>query len=145
MQNKIMKPDPDVERETPVPEDLEIALSADPAIHKAWLGLTAIGRRDYIGWIGTAKQADTRRRRIERCCESLHEGKRRPCCYAVVPMDLYKALGNTPDAKANWSVLDANEKRDFSDWVEDSADRGERKSRVSRSIEILIAGHRKPE
>ena len=30
----------------------------------------------------------------------LVSGKRRPCCYAIVPMNLYKALAANPKAKA---------------------------------------------
>jgi len=101
-----------------VPVDIRNALAASPSAETAWNGLTAIGRRDFIAWINEAKQAETRQRRIERCCENLQKGKRRPCCYAVVPMDLYKALGESPEAKAQWSPLTADEKRDFPDWVE---------------------------
>jgi uncharacterized protein YdeI (YjbR/CyaY-like superfamily) len=125
-----------------VPEDLSAALAAVPAAETAWLALTPIGRRDFIGWINEAKQPETRRRRIERCCENLLKGKRRPCCYAVVPMDLYKALGALPESKAQWSRLSADEKRDLTEWVEASEDKPIRKSRIAEVCELLAAGRR---
>lgn len=130
--------------ETPVPEDLRSALAANCAAEAAWHDLTAISRRDFISWINEAKQPQTRARRIERCCENLLKGKRRPCCYAVVPMDLYKALGERPEAKAKWSGLSADEKRDFSDWVESAEDKPTRKARVEESCALLVAGKRAP-
>lgn len=128
----------------PVPEDLRQALKEVPAAEAAWNGLTAIGRRDFVGWINEAKQADTRKRRIGRCVENLMKGKRRPCCYAVVPMDLYKALGNAPEVKSQWSRLDANEKRNFSDWIEDSPEKATRKLRIVEACTMIATGTRAP-
>ncbi|MCW5941832.1 MAG: YdeI/OmpD-associated family protein [Fimbriimonadaceae bacterium] len=137
-----MNTDSGGQREAVVPDDLRAALAASPAAEAAWANLTAIGRRDFIAWIGEAKQEETRRRRIERCCENLLKGKRRPCCFAVVPMDLYKALGEVPPAKAQWSRLSADEKRDFSDYVEASPEKTARKERVAEAIGLLAAGKR---
>ncbi|MBI1755620.1 MAG: YdeI/OmpD-associated family protein [Fimbriimonas ginsengisoli] len=132
-----------------MPADLRQALAAAPLAEAAWRDLTPISRRDFMSWINEAKQAETRSRRIERCCENLAAGKRRPCCYAVVPMDLYKALGAAPvidgkGAKAQWSDLTANEKRDFSDWVEAAKERETRKGRIEEACAMLAAGKRSP-
>lgn len=121
-----------------------MALAAAPLALEVWGNLTAIGRRDFTSWINEAKQPETRQRRIERCCENLVKGKKRPCCYAVVPMDLYKALGNAPQAKAQWSALTADEKRDFSDWVEASEDKSIRRVRVEEACLKLASGERNP-
>ncbi len=126
------------------PDDLRQALAAAPLALAAWEGITEIGRRDYISWINEAKQAETRSRRIERCCENLLKGKKRPCCYAVVPMDFYKVLGESPEAKAQWSTLSANEKRDFSDWIESSEDKSMRKARIAQACAMLVAGKQGP-
>lgn len=126
-------------READVPADLTAALAAAPAAEAAWEALTPIGRRDFIAWINEAKQADTRRRRIERCCENLLKGKRRPCCFAVVPMDFYKALGEVPAAKARWGKLSSDERRDLTDWVEEAADKAERKARVVEAMRRLAS------
>ena len=139
---KMESMNPEPRGEVNVPEDLREALTSAPGAEAAWYALTAIGRRDFVGWINEAKQAETRQRTIERCCENLLKGKRRPCCYAVVPMDLYKALGESPEAKALWSTLSADEKRDFSDWVESSEDKATRKSRVQEACALLLAGNR---
>jgi len=133
----------------PASADLREALAASPKAEAAWNDLTPISRRDFTSWINEAKQPETRRRRIERCCENLAKGKRRPCCYAVVPMDLYKALGAAPvidgkGAKAQWSALTADEKRDFSDWVEASEDKATRKVRIEEACAQLAAGKRRP-
>src|SRR5206468_11126655 len=63
----------------------------------------------FISWIDSAKQPETRRRRIERACSMLAAGKRRPCCYSIVSFDLHKALAATPMAKAQWSDLRSEE------------------------------------
>ena len=130
--------------ETCAPTDLREALAAAPSALAAWGNLTPIGRRDFMSWIKEAKLPETRQRRIERCCENLVKGKRRPCCYAVVPMDLYKALGADPVAKTQWSSLTADEKRDFSDWIEDSPSREERKGRVKQACSMLTEGNSHP-
>lgn len=102
-----------VTREPKVPTDLHKALTDSPKAKTAWEGLTPIARRDFITWIESAKQKETHDRRIERTCSMLIKGKRRPCCYAVVPMDIYKELSNNPKAKAFWKTLSPNEKRDY--------------------------------
>lgn len=127
-----------------VPPDLREALAATPSAEAAWENLTAIGRRDFTSWINEAKQPETRARRIQRCCENLQKGKRRPCCYAVVPMDFYRAMGDDPAAKSKWSSLTADEKRDFSDWIEASGDKATRKARVAEACALIASGRREP-
>ena len=100
-----------------VPTDLRKALAATPVAKTQWSDLTPIARRDFISWIDSAKQPETRRRRIERACSMLAAGKRRPCCYSIVSFDLHKALAATPMAKAQWSDLTPTERRDFITWM----------------------------
>ena len=88
-----------------VPTDLRKALAATPMAKAQWSDLTPIARRDFISWIDSAKQPETRRRRIEKACSMLLAGKRRPCCYSIVSFNLYTALAATPMAKAQWSDL----------------------------------------
>src|SRR5438477_193652 len=54
------------ESEPRVPADLRKALAAAPMARVQWSDLTPIARRDFISWIDSAKQPETRRRRIER-------------------------------------------------------------------------------
>jgi hypothetical protein len=62
-------------------EDLQAALRADPSVLVLWENLKPLGRNEFICWVDDAKQLKTRQRRIERTCEELLEGKKRPCCW----------------------------------------------------------------
>jgi len=64
-----------------VPADLRTALAAVPAARAVWSDITRIARRDWIHWITSAKQSQTRARRIRSACEMLAAGKRRVCCF----------------------------------------------------------------
>ena len=63
-------------------DDMQAALTGDAAALALWQNLTPLGRNEFICWVEDAKQAKTRVRRIERTVEELHEGKKRPCCWA---------------------------------------------------------------
>ncbi|MCW2337988.1 hypothetical protein M2337_002221 [Sphingobium sp. B2D3A] len=63
-------------------DDLRHALTADADLPALWEKLTPLGRNEFICWVEDAKQAKTRERRIQRTCEELREGKKRPCCWA---------------------------------------------------------------
>jgi hypothetical protein len=69
------------EPEPRVPADLRKALAAAPKARATWSGITTIGRRDWILWITSAKQPETRARRIRNACDMLASGKRRVCCF----------------------------------------------------------------
>ena len=70
------------EPEPRVPADLRKALGAAPTkAREAWSDITPAARRDFIHWIVSAKQAETRARRIRNACSMLAAGKRRPCCF----------------------------------------------------------------
>jgi bacteriocin resistance YdeI/OmpD-like protein/uncharacterized protein DUF1905 len=70
------------EPEHTVPADLRKALAAAaPKARKLWSDITPIARRDWIQWITSAKQPETRARRIKNACSMLAAGKRRVCCF----------------------------------------------------------------
>ncbi len=69
------------EPEIRVPMDLRKALAAAPLAKAGWEDITPMARRDWIFSITSAKQAETRRRRIEKACDMLATGKRRLCCF----------------------------------------------------------------
>ncbi len=69
------------EPETRVPLDLRKALAAAPLAQALWADITPIARRDWILWISSAKQPETRWDRIEKACAMLASGKRRVCCF----------------------------------------------------------------
>jgi hypothetical protein len=64
-----------------VPADLKNALAAAPQAHTLWMEITPGARWDWIRWIRSTKQSETRRRRIEVALSKLKAGDRRPCCF----------------------------------------------------------------
>ena len=70
------------EPEPTVPADLRKALAAAaPKARELWSDITPNARRDWIHWITSAKQPETRARRIKNACSMLAAGKRRVCCF----------------------------------------------------------------
>ena len=69
------------EPEPEVPADLRKALATAPNARKLWSDITPNARRDWIHWITSAKQPETRARRIKNACSMLASGKRRVCCF----------------------------------------------------------------
>jgi len=68
--------------EPTIPADLRKALAtAAPKARALWSDITPIARRDWIHWITSAKQPETRTRRIKNACSMLAAGKRRVCCF----------------------------------------------------------------
>jgi len=67
--------------EPKVPLDLRKALAAAPKARALWSDITPVARRDWIHWITSAKQPETRARRIRNACAMLAAGKRRVCCF----------------------------------------------------------------
>src|SRR5207244_3568577 len=132
------------ESEARVPTDLRKALATAPKAKTQWSDLTPISRRDFISWIDSAKQPETRRRRIEKACSMLAAGKRRPCCYSIVSFNLYTALAATPMAKAQWSDLTPIERRDFISWMDSAKQRKAHKRRIEKACVMLAAGKRRP-
>jgi uncharacterized protein YdeI (YjbR/CyaY-like superfamily) len=127
-----------------VPTDLRKALAAASKAKAQWSYLTPIARRDFISWIDSAKQQETRKRRIERACSMLAAGKRRPCCYTIVSLDLHLALKATPKAKAQWSDLNPIERRDFISWMDSVKEPELHRRRIEKACAMLAAGKRRP-
>jgi uncharacterized protein YdeI (YjbR/CyaY-like superfamily) len=132
------------ESEAKVPTDLRKVLAAAPKAEARWNDLTPIARRDFISWISSAKQVETRGRRIERVPGMLASGKRRPCCYAIVPLNLYKALEAAPKAKTQWRDLTPAERRDFIGWIDSAKERQAHGRRIEKACMMLAAGKRHP-
>src|SRR5256714_8873025 len=140
-----MNPNPaGKESEPRVPTDLRKAFAATPMAKDQWRDLTPIARRDFISWIDSAKQQETRRRRIEKACSMLLAGKRRPCCYSIVSFDLYTALAASPTAKAQWSDLTAIERRHFISWMDSAKQPEIHQRRIEKACVLLAAGKRRP-
>jgi uncharacterized protein YdeI (YjbR/CyaY-like superfamily) len=138
-----MNPKPAGE-EPRVPTDLRKALAVTPMAKAQWSDLTPIARRDFISWMDSAKQPQTRRRRIERAASMLVAGKRRPCCYSIVSLNLYTALAASPMAKAQWSDLTPIERRDFISWMDSAKQPEAHRRRIEKACSMLAAGKRRP-
>ncbi len=130
--------------EPKVPADLRKALAADPKVSALWKEITPVARRDFVSWVESAKLSETRKRRIMVACSKLLAGKRRPCCYAIVPMNLYRALSANPKAKATWSGLTPDERRDFVGWIDEAKDAAMRGLRIEKTCTMLASGKRRP-
>ena len=138
-----MNPKPAGE-ELRLPTDLRTVLAATPKAKAQWSDLTPIARRDFMSWIDSAKQPETRRRRIEKACSMLAAGKRRPCCYSIVSFNLYTVLAATPKAKAQWSDLTSIERRDFISWMDSAKEPEKHRRRIETACVMLAAGKRRP-
>ena len=95
------------EPEIRVPMDLRKALAAAPLAQAGWEDITPMARRDWIFSISSAKQPETRSRRIEKACDMLSSGKRRLCCFPGIKWLMKK------NAKAcgMWLPLSASKTR----------------------------------
>lgn len=74
----------EVSREWPephVPEDLEKALKNSQKANKTWEDVTPAAHWDWIRWIRSTKNPETRKKRIDVACSKLESGMRRPCCF----------------------------------------------------------------
>src|SRR5262245_45765718 len=70
------------EPEPEMPSDLKQALRVAAAkTRSVWSDITPNARRDWVHWITSAKQPETRARRIKNACSMLASGKRRVCCF----------------------------------------------------------------
>jgi uncharacterized protein YdeI (YjbR/CyaY-like superfamily) len=68
-----------------LPGDFEDSLKLDSEALATWKDITPLARNEWICWVLSAKKPETRRKRIERGCSNLNDGKRRPCCWPGCP------------------------------------------------------------
>jgi len=62
-------------RQVEVPEDLQKALTEDPAAQAIFNRLAYTHQREYVRWVLEAKREQTRQNRIDRTIEMLKQGK----------------------------------------------------------------------
>jgi uncharacterized protein YdeI (YjbR/CyaY-like superfamily) len=60
-----------------MPEDLAVALAANPAAQATYDGFPPSCRREYLEWVTEAKRPETRTKRIAQAVEMMAEGKKR--------------------------------------------------------------------
>ena len=68
-----------------LPLDLKEALTTDGTAKATWDDITPLARNEWICWVTSAKQAETRARRIAVGLDKLRKGMRRPCCWPGCP------------------------------------------------------------
>ena len=67
--------------EPKMPADLAEAFASDPETRRLWMDITPLARWDWIRWIGSTRNRDTRAIRIEKTLSKLRSGKRAACCF----------------------------------------------------------------
>lgn len=67
--------------EPSIPKDLKQALDKNPKAQKTWTSITPMARWDWIRWINSTKNLETRKIRIEKTFSKFNSGIRRPCCF----------------------------------------------------------------
>jgi hypothetical protein len=85
--------------EPTVPEDLKKALAGAPQANMLWKDITPMARWDWIRWIRSTKNPETRKKRIEVTLSKFKAGKRRPCCFN-------RTMCTIPDVSNNGVLLE---------------------------------------
>jgi len=67
--------------EPQIPTDLKKALDENPKARKTWASITPMARWDWIQWINSTKNPQTREIRIQKTFSKFNSGIRRPCCF----------------------------------------------------------------
>jgi hypothetical protein len=86
-------PEPDI------PKDLQIALADAADISELWKRITPMARWEWVRWINSTKNLQTRERRVEVGISKLRSGKRRPCCFDL-------ASCTDPDLSKNGKLVE---------------------------------------
>lgn len=68
-----------------LPADLLETLTRDAEAGATWMDITPLARNEWICLVTSAKQTETRTRRLERTRSQLSRGQRRPCCWEGCP------------------------------------------------------------
>jgi hypothetical protein len=83
-----------------VPEDLQHALESSPKEYALWKSVTPMARWDWIRWISSTKNPETRKKRIEVELSKLNKGMKRPCCFN-------RSMCCDPSVSKNGVLMDA--------------------------------------
>jgi hypothetical protein len=90
--------------EPKVPTDLKKALTDAPNAHATWKDITPMARWDWIRWIGSTKNSETRKKRIGVALSKMNAGNRRPCCFN-------RSTCTDPSVSNNGVLLDPTQMR----------------------------------
>jgi hypothetical protein len=67
--------------EPEVPDDLKHVLKQSEKAHGTWKHTTPAAHWEWVRWIRSTKNPETRKKRIEVARSKLEAGMRRPCCF----------------------------------------------------------------
>lgn len=67
--------------EPEIPADIRAGLVTNPETKSLWDDVTPMSRWEWLRWIGSTANADTRAKRIKVSSSKLKNGLRRPCCF----------------------------------------------------------------
>jgi len=91
--------------EPTVPQDLMTALVAAPQkVQNLWSEITPMARWEWVRWVNSTKNPDTRRRRVDVSISKMKSGKRRPCCFNL-------SACTDPDLSKNGRLLEPGDDR----------------------------------
>lgn len=65
-----------------LPQDFRKAIASNKNVKALWEDITPLARNEWICWVTSAKQQETRERRIAVGLDKMKKGMRRPCCWA---------------------------------------------------------------
>lgn len=82
-----------------LPADLEETLLSHPHVLEKRNLLTPLARNEWICRVTIVKKEVTRKEHIERLCEDLLDGKKRPCCRPGCPHHRTSAKKRFPSIK----------------------------------------------
>ena len=89
--------------EPSLPQDLATALAgAPPKIQNLWNEITPMARWEWVRWVNSTKNPDTRSRRVDVSISKMNSGKRRPCCFNL-------SACTDPDLSKNGRLLEAED------------------------------------
>lgn len=66
--------------EPDIPEDIMSAFTKGDVLTQ-WNSITTKAKWDWIRWIRSTKNPETRKKRIDVACSKLQKGDKRPCCF----------------------------------------------------------------
>ena len=67
--------------EPTLPADIQTGIVDHPETHDLWRRVTPMARWEWLRWINSTNNPDTRKKRIEVSRSKLKSGLRRPCCF----------------------------------------------------------------
>lgn len=85
--------------EPTIPTDVQKGLVDNPATSALWARVTPMARWEWLRWIGSTANPETRKKRIEVSASKLKNGLRRPCCFN-------RSMCCVPDVSKNGTLLE---------------------------------------